>query len=207
MQAPALGSTAVPQQQLTEEVLSKLSLPPAVLRKAQQLPGVIPLPNGQEVPPASPPFRGGFALSSSHMLLFLVYLLLEVSGLTYSTACNSDLSSRVIVTCGAGTCTTQQLTKDSLSSRIISACRGIGLLKPKCQQLSEIRQCTRHTPSMPVRVQAHVLCNPQIQLVGRALLLPGVEDRVVVIRDDEPTSLVAFALSTQCVLRSTFFCC
>ena len=34
---------------LTEEALSKLSLPPAVLRKAQQLPGVIPLPNATEV--------------------------------------------------------------------------------------------------------------------------------------------------------------
>ena len=34
---------------LTEEALSKLALPPAVLRRAQQLPGVIPLPNGAEV--------------------------------------------------------------------------------------------------------------------------------------------------------------
>ncbi len=34
---------------LTEEALSKLALPPAVLRKAHP-PGVIPLPNGAEVP-------------------------------------------------------------------------------------------------------------------------------------------------------------
>ena len=38
---------------LTEEALSKLSLPPAVLRKAQQLPGVFLLPNGHEVGPCS----------------------------------------------------------------------------------------------------------------------------------------------------------
>ncbi len=46
---------------LTEEALSKLSLPPAVLRKAQQLPGIILLPNGQEVAPCSskcPPLPG-----------------------------------------------------------------------------------------------------------------------------------------------------
>lgn len=79
----AAGSAAVPLL-LTEEVLSKLSLPPAVLRKAQQLPGLIPLPDGQD-----------------------------------------------------------------------------------------------------------------IQLVGRALLAPGVDHRVVVVRDDEPTSLVAHALSSE----------
>lgn len=43
-QAPAQGSSVVPLV-LTEEALSKLSLP----RKAQQLPGVILLPNGHEV--------------------------------------------------------------------------------------------------------------------------------------------------------------
>lgn len=45
-QAPAQG-TSVVALVLTEEALSKLSLP----RKAQQLPGVILLPNGQEVSP------------------------------------------------------------------------------------------------------------------------------------------------------------
>ncbi len=49
MQALAQGSSSVVPLLLTEEALSKLSLPPAVLRKAQQLPGVILLPNGQEV--------------------------------------------------------------------------------------------------------------------------------------------------------------
>lgn len=37
----------------------------------------------------------------------------------------------------------------------------------------------------------------QMRLKGRALLQPGVDDRVVVVRDDEPTSLVAFALSSR----------
>ncbi|BDA49325.1 probable 1-phosphatidylinositol-3-phosphate 5-kinase FAB1C [Coccomyxa sp. Obi] len=37
----------------------------------------------------------------------------------------------------------------------------------------------------------------EIRLVGRSLLVPGVDDRVVVVRDDEPTSLVAYALSSR----------
>lgn len=34
--------------------------------------------------------------------------------------------------------------------------------------------------------------------MGRALLPQGAGDRVVVVRDDEPTSLVAYALSSRC---------
>ncbi len=42
-------------------------------------------------------------------------------------------------------------------------------------------------------------------MVGRSLLVPGVDDRVVVVRDDEPTSLVAYALSSRCaVFPSTY---
>ena len=37
---------------LTEEALAKRALPPAVRRKAQQPPGVIPLPNAMEARPA-----------------------------------------------------------------------------------------------------------------------------------------------------------
>lgn len=44
-----------------------------------------------------------------------------------------------------------------------------------------------------------VRCGVQIRLVGRSLLVPGADDRVVVVRDDEPTSLVAYALSSRCV--------
>ena len=40
----------------------------------------------------------------------------------------------------------------------------------------------------------------QIKLSGRALLPPGVGDRVVVVRDDEPTSIVAFFLSSRYAL-------
>jgi hypothetical protein len=39
-----------------------------------------------------------------------------------------------------------------------------------------------------------------VHLVGRALLQPGVGERVLVVRDDEPTSLVAYALASQCAL-------
>ena len=42
-----------------------------------------------------------------------------------------------------------------------------------------------------------VRCDVQIRLVGRSLLVPGADDRVVVVRDDEPTSLVAYALSSR----------
>ena len=37
----------------------------------------------------------------------------------------------------------------------------------------------------------------QVELLGRALLQPGVDDRIVVVRDDEPTSLLAYALSSR----------
>ena len=38
----------------------------------------------------------------------------------------------------------------------------------------------------------------QIMLNGRALLAPGVDNRVVVVRDDELTSVIAYFLSSQC---------
>ncbi len=38
----------------------------------------------------------------------------------------------------------------------------------------------------------------QVRLAGRALLPPGVDGRVVIVRDDEPTSLIAYALSMRC---------
>lgn len=37
----------------------------------------------------------------------------------------------------------------------------------------------------------------QIKVSGHALLPPGVGDRVVVVRDDEPTSIIAYALSSR----------
>ena len=37
----------------------------------------------------------------------------------------------------------------------------------------------------------------QVELLGRALLQPGVDERIVVVRDDEPTSLLAYALSSK----------
>jgi len=37
----------------------------------------------------------------------------------------------------------------------------------------------------------------QVELLGRALLQPGVDERIVVVRDDEPTSLLAHALSSK----------
>lgn len=40
----------------------------------------------------------------------------------------------------------------------------------------------------------------QIRLMGRSLLVPGLDDRVIVVRDDEPTSLVAYALASRCTL-------
>ena len=36
-----------------------------------------------------------------------------------------------------------------------------------------------------------------MELQHRALLQPGVEERIVVVRDDEPTSLLAYALSSR----------
>ena len=37
----------------------------------------------------------------------------------------------------------------------------------------------------------------QVELHGRALLPVGAEEQVVVVRDDEPTSIVAYFLSTR----------
>lgn len=39
--------------------------------------------------------------------------------------------------------------------------------------------------------------SPPGDLLGRALLPPGVHNRVVVVHDDEPTSIVAYFLSTK----------
>lgn len=39
--------------------------------------------------------------------------------------------------------------------------------------------------------------NVQVNLFGRALLPPGIGDRIVVVRDDEPTSIIAFFLSSR----------
>ena len=46
--SPAPGASALAAQPL-EDARTKLSLPPAVMRRAQQLPGAIPLPNGHQV--------------------------------------------------------------------------------------------------------------------------------------------------------------
>ena len=37
----------------------------------------------------------------------------------------------------------------------------------------------------------------QVELQHRALLQPGIDERIVVVRDDEPTSLLAYALSSR----------
>lgn len=37
----------------------------------------------------------------------------------------------------------------------------------------------------------------QVELLGRAMLQPGVDERIVVVRDDELTSLLAHALSSK----------
>ncbi len=37
----------------------------------------------------------------------------------------------------------------------------------------------------------------QVKLSGHAMLPVGVEDRVIVVRDEEPTSLVAYALASR----------
>ena len=37
----------------------------------------------------------------------------------------------------------------------------------------------------------------QVELHGRALLPVGADEQVVVVRDDEPTSIVAYFLSTR----------
>lgn len=41
----------------------------------------------------------------------------------------------------------------------------------------------------------------QVELHGRALLPVGAEEQVVVVRDDEPTSIVAYFLSTRWALE------
>ncbi len=41
----------------------------------------------------------------------------------------------------------------------------------------------------------------QVELQHRALLQPGVDERIVVVRDDEPTSLLAYALSSRQALH------
>ena len=49
--------------------------------------------------------------------------------------------------------------------------------------------------------------NPlQVELLGRALLQPGVDERIVVVRDDEPTSLLAYALSSKYFSQSPISC-
>ena len=40
-----------------------------------------------------------------------------------------------------------------------------------------------------------------MELQHRALLQPGMDERIVVVRDDEPTSLLAYALSSRQALR------
>lgn len=44
--------------------------------------------------------------------------------------------------------------------------------------------------------------NGRVELCGRALLPPGVDDLVLAIFDDEPTSIIAYFLSTRCSLLS-----
>lgn len=46
--SPPPGASA-PAAQPPDDTRAKLSLPPAVMRRAQQLPGAIPLPNGHQV--------------------------------------------------------------------------------------------------------------------------------------------------------------
>ena len=45
--------------------------------------------------------------------------------------------------------------------------------------------------------------NGRVELCGRALLPPGVDDLVLAIFDDEPTSIIAYFLSTRCCLSTT----
>lgn len=42
----------------------------------------------------------------------------------------------------------------------------------------------------------------RVELCGRALLPPGVDDLVLAIFDDEPTSIIAYFLSTRCPLTT-----
>ena len=42
-------SASAPSAQPPDDMRAKLSLPPGVMRRAQQLPGAIPLPNGHQV--------------------------------------------------------------------------------------------------------------------------------------------------------------
>ena len=62
-----------------------------------------------------------------------------------------------------------------------------------CALQSHMQGIVRTKPS-----SVHV--DPQMRQSGRALLPPGVDGRIVIVRDDEPTSLIAYALSTRCAL-------
>ena len=42
----------------------------------------------------------------------------------------------------------------------------------------------------------------RVELCGRALLPPGVDDLVLSIFDDEPTSIIAYFLTTRCGIRA-----
>lgn len=53
-------------------------------------------------------------------------------------------------------------------------------------------------PQYPGTLTLRLRRTAQVRLAGRALLPPGVDGRVVVVRDDEPTSLIAYALSMRC---------
>lgn len=41
-----------------------------------------------------------------------------------------------------------------------------------------------------------------LQSTVRALLPPGIEDRIIIVHDDEPTSIVAYFLSTKYAPRA-----
>ena len=45
--------------------------------------------------------------------------------------------------------------------------------------------------------EAHCVSPVQVELTGRALLPPGIDDTIVPVFDDEPTSLVAYSLTTR----------
>lgn len=46
-------------------------------------------------------------------------------------------------------------------------------------------------------VAAYFLTWAWMQVFGRALLPPGIQDRIVVVHDNEPTSVVAYFLSKK----------
>lgn len=41
----------------------------------------------------------------------------------------------------------------------------------------------------------------RVELGGRALLPPGIDDLVLSIFDDEPTSIISYFLANRCVFR------